>query len=141
MAQSFDYIKHAKPEMVLEEMITGPLTSSHEDLINRLREKGLPDEVVNVLFRFTIPVKDMRVDVIFIENIASTWSKKKINSANYAVEAALEQLKTVLLEEPDKEEKYIPDSSDSTNLHTLIKFAQKSTISNEDIGQLFRDLF
>ncbi|MEK4031035.1 DnaD domain protein [Pseudobacillus sp. FSL P4-0506] len=137
-AYSIAYFKNVRPEQVVTDIL-GPDSVTDEDLrtIETLRQNyKLTGEVINVLFHCVLFKTNVRPERAYIEKIASHWARKRIKTAEQAVELARKEQQHYDQWRQGKQQTPVQRAKLSA-----IQEAINSGLSDEQLGAFVRNLF
>ncbi|WP_408015257.1 replication initiation and membrane attachment family protein [Rossellomorea arthrocnemi] len=93
-----EYLETTSPKDVLSDISNGgsPSKADLQAVEEVLMSQKLPIGVMNVLVQYVLLKTDMKLTKGYMEKIASHWSRKKVTSANEAMELAKKEHKQYL---------------------------------------------
>lgn len=134
------YLSAASPEKVLSDLGNGNETVPADiRSINRLREMGLKEEVINVLLHFSV-MTGMGLKFSYLESTAKWWLSNDISTIEEAMKRSQRDHQfTIEQKKKLEQKKELKDSQASSDIKS-IKSAISTGLTNEQLGKFVRSL-
>ncbi|MGO4890392.1 DnaD domain protein [Anaerobacillus sp. MEB173] len=131
--------KSVSPEELLMSKVPGAKVPKEDvQLINTLRKMGLRDEVINVLLDYVLMTTNMKLPKPYVEKIAGHWTRKKLKTAEQAMEFAKSEHQIIQEYHKRKEQ----NTKINKNKIQAIEDAVKNReMSDEQLGKFVRTIF